>query len=226
VTRPARTPPATARTPTFPPDAFRRIDEDDDARFYAVPRRVVHIDEGAIAALAAVYAAVLPRGGHLLDLMASWRSHLPPGLAGRVTGLGLNREEMLDNPQLDAVVVHDLNREPALPFPEHAFDAVACAVSVQYLTRPVEVFAAVRRALRPGAPFVVAFSNRCFPQKAVALWQAATDEQHVEIVRAYFAGSGGAEGGWGPVQERAEVPGEGDPLFAVWACRAPSGSAP
>jgi len=139
----------------FPPGAFARIDETEDARFYDFPRRVVHIDDGAIAALGSVYADVVPARGRVLDLMASWRSHLPLSFAGEVVGLGLNADEMNDNPQLAESVVHDLNQEPALPFGEDVFDAAVCAVSVQYLTRPVEVFREIQRVLKPLGPFVV-----------------------------------------------------------------------
>src|SRR6185503_5308144 len=102
--------------------------------------------------LGQLYSGVLPAGGRLLDLMSSWRSHLPPGSGQReVVGLGLNAEEMADNPQLTSHVVHDLNRDPRLPFDDGAFDGVTCAVSIQYMIHPVLVFREVRRVLRPGA---------------------------------------------------------------------------
>ena len=40
-------------------------------------------------------------------------------------------------------VVHDLNKDPSLPFPEDTFDAVICAVSIDYMKRPREVLAEV-----------------------------------------------------------------------------------
>jgi SAM-dependent methyltransferase len=201
----------------FPPGAFRRFNEDDDRLFYAQARLVVHLDEPALAALTRLYGLVVPPTGCVLDLMASWRSHLPPWFEGTVIGLGLNHEEMRDNPRLGQALVHDVNREPTLPFNDQAFDAAVCSVSVQYLVRPVEVFREVRRALKPGAPLVVAFSNRCFPEKAVALWHAANDAQHVAIVTAYFQAAGGFEG----LAEFAHTPATGDPLYAVWGLRTP-----
>lgn len=199
----------------LPPAAYARDDESPDDFFYRAPRKVVHIDEGAIAALGRLYAEVLPAGGRLLDLMSSWRSHLPAGMPSReVVGLGMNAEEMADNPQLARALVHDLNRDPRLPFGSGEFDGAMCAVSVQYITEPLPVFQEVRRVLRSGAPFVVSFSNRCFPTKAVAAWLHTTDRQHVELVRAYFE----AAGGWTDVMEEDRSPGEdGDPLYAVWA---------
>lgn len=202
------------------PVAYRRDDESADDRFYVMPRKVVHIDDGAIAALGTVYADVLPAGGRLLDLMSSWRSHLPAGFrAGQVVGLGLNAEEMADNPQLAAHVVHDVNREPRLPFGDAEFDGAMCAVSIQYVIHPVRFLREIRRVLRPGAPFVVSFSNRCFPTKAVAVWLDTTDEQHVRLVRSYFE----AAGGFSDVKDADRSPGRGDPLYAVWA-RAGSGT--
>jgi SAM-dependent methyltransferase len=205
-------------TELLPSEAYARDDESPDERFYVVPRRVVHIDDGAIAGLGRLYAEVLPEGGRLLDLMSSWRSHLPPDARPReVVGLGLNAAEMADNPQLDRHVIHDVNRDPQLPFADEAFDGAMCAVSIQYVTQPVRLLREVRRVLRPGAPFVVSFSNRCFPTKAVAAWLATTDVQHVELVHAYFD----AAGGWTPPTAEDRSHGaEGDPLYAVWARRA------
>ena len=204
----------------FPPAAYAREDEASDLDFYGFPRKVVHIDEGAIAALGRLYADVLPAGGRLLDLMSSWRSHLPESFsAAEVIGLGMNAEEMAENPQLTRAIVHDVNRDPRLPFGDGEFDGAMCAVSVQYLIHPVLTFREVARVLRPGAPFVVSFSNRCFPTKAVAIWLSMLDEQHVELVRAYFV----AAGGFADVREEDRSPGGyGDPLYAVWARAAPA----
>jgi hypothetical protein len=206
----------------LPPTAYMRDDESPDDVFYVVPRKVVHIDEGAIAALGRVYAEVLPPNGRLLDLMSSWRSHLPASLEPReVVGLGLNAEEMADNPRLARWIVHDVNRDPRLPFDDAVFDGATCAVSVQYVTHPLRLFREVRRVLRAGAPFVVAFSNRCFPTKAVAVWLDGTDAQHVALVRGYFERAGG----WTDVRAEDRSPGDGDPLYAVWA-RAAAPSTP
>ena len=202
------------------PAAYAREDESTDDEFYLLPRKVVHIDDGAIAALGRLYAEVLPAHGRLLDAMSSWRSHLSEGFhAADVVGLGMNAEEMADNPRLARFVVHDVNRDPHLPFGDAEFDGAMCAVSVQYLTHPLRVFREVARVLRPGAPFVVSFSNRCFPTKAVAAWLYANDEQHVELVRSYLE----AAGGFVDLKDEDRSPGGyGDPLYAVWA-RAASG---
>ena len=74
---------------------------------------------------------------------------LPRGAAD-LTVLGMNAGELAANPQAAATVVHDLNADPQLPFADGSFDAAVCCVSVDYLVRPVEVFADVARTLRPG----------------------------------------------------------------------------
>lgn len=190
-------------------DPFARVDASDDRYFYSIERKVTHIEDGAIETLRAFYGSLLPAGGRVLDLMSSWRSHLPHDGLGDVVGLGMNAAEMDDNPQLSSFVLHDLNAAPVLPFDDESFDACVCTVSVQYLTSPVEVFADVRRVLVPGAPFVVAFSNRCFPTKAVAVWRYGTDADHVDLVRAYFASAGFAG------VEAVRLPSPDDPVFVV-----------
>jgi ubiquinone/menaquinone biosynthesis C-methylase UbiE len=83
-----------------------------------------------------------------------------------------------------------VNREPRLPFADASFDGAVMTVSVQYLTRPIEIFAEVGRLLRPHGPFIITFSNRMFPTKAIALWQMANAGQRLEIVKRYFMASG------------------------------------
>jgi len=123
---------------------------------------------------------------------------------------------MADNPQLGRFVVHDVNREPTLPFSDAGFDAAICAVSIQYVLHPLRLFREVHRILKLGAPFVVSFSNRCFPTKAVAVWLDTADEQHLELVRAYFD----AAGGWSDVRMEDRSPaGNANPLYVVRARR-------
>jgi SAM-dependent methyltransferase len=203
-------------TELFQPEYFQRIDESPDPEFYEQTRLVVHIDEGAIHAAGRLYASLL-HGGEILDLMSSWRSHLPDEFASgcRVLGLGMNQVELQENPQLSDWVVHDLNAEPRLPFESDRFDGAIVTVSVQYLTRPVEVFAEVYRVLRPGARFIVTFSNRCFWTKAVAVWRGLDDEGHARLVALYLR-----EAGFAAIETHrlAEwIEDVSDPLIAVTA---------
>ena len=194
------------------PEFFRRQDERPDGYFYQHPRFVAHIDEAAIGAAYNLYDELLPAGGHVLDLMASHVSHLPDKFAA-VTGLGLNLEELSNNPLLSEPLVFDLNRSETLPFESERFDGAVCTVSVQYMTRPDDTFAEVARSLKPGAPFIVTFSNRMFPTKAVLAWRAGDDASHVRLVRSYFEQTPA----FGSTYSQHYQPEQGDPLYAVWA---------
>ncbi len=150
--------------------------------------------------------------------MSSCVSHLPDELVcASVTGLGMNRAELEANPRLTDHLVHDLNARPVLPFDRARFDACLIAVSVQYLTRPLEVFADIARVLRPGAPCMVSFSNRMFPTKAIAIWRALGDAGHARLVAHYFALAGGFDEP--ELADLSPEPGVSDPLFAVTARR-------
>jgi SAM-dependent methyltransferase len=199
---------------SFPTGFFNRQDEADDSRFYSQPRFVVHIDDATIAALTDAYRELLPAGGALLDLMSSWVSHLPDELGfARVAGVGLNEAELSRNPRLDDHLVHDLNRDPELPFEDASFDAVINAVSVQYLTRPVEVFRSCARVLRPGGLHVVAMSHRCFPTKAIRAWHVLSPTDRLDVVASYFHLAGGYE----RATRVDRSPPGADPLWIVMA---------
>ncbi|TPG15365.1 class I SAM-dependent methyltransferase [Sphingomonas oligophenolica] len=180
--------------PELPPGAFAKQDAGDDLAFYAPPRLVTHIDDGAVAALTASYRDMIPDGARVLDLMSSWVSHLPPDRAyAEVVGHGMNADELAANSRLDRWFVQNLNRDTVLPLEDGTFDAALCCVGAQYLQQPVAVFAEVRRVLKADAPFVVSFSNRCFPTKAVAIWRSLDTAGHAALVRLYLERAGFAE---------------------------------
>ena len=198
----------------LPQRSFTRADESDDAQFYAAPRLVTHIDDAAIGATTALYREYLPDGAAILDLMSSWRSHLPTDRSfSRVAGLGMNAVELAENPQLSDSVVQNLNRNSTLPYTDASFDGCVLTVSVQYLTQPVAVFGEVARVLRPHAPFLIVFSNRMFPTKAVAIWRNLDDRGHLELVASYLS----ATGQFDRIEQLDRSPKRlfSDPLYAV-----------
>ena len=154
----------------FSGEPFARQDEREDRLFYSTPRLVQHLDAVARAHIEQLYAAHLQSGMQVLDLMSSWVSHLPATGDIEIAGLGMNSDELEENVALRQRVVHDLNGSPNLPFDDNIFDLVVCTASVEYLVHPFEVFAEVVRCLKPGGKFVVTFSDRWFPTKAIKLW--------------------------------------------------------
>ncbi len=200
----------------FKPQHFARLDDGDDAEFYAPPRLVAHLDDPGTAALTDYYRRFVAADSDILDLMTSWISHLPDDVAYRsITGLGMNCEELDANPRLSERVIHNLNAAPRLPFGDAAFDACLIALSVQYLTQPLAVFGDIARVLKPGGGCAVSFSNRCFPTKAVEIWRGLNDGGHAWLVGEYFRRAGGFD----EPQTEDLSPGGGltDPLFVVTA---------
>lgn len=213
------------QTPTdfSAPDAFARDDETPDAEFYAQPRKLTHVDGVCARRIQALYRTVLPEHAAVLDLMAGWRSHLPDTVK-TATGLGMNAEELADNPQLAERIVHDLNADPSLPFADARFDAVVCSVSIEYLTRPQAVIAEAKRVLKPGGLFVVTLSNRYFPPKVIKLWTQLHPMERMAWVGTLIKQAGFKKvetylerGLKRPKDDRyADRLAESDPLFATW----------
>jgi SAM-dependent methyltransferase len=208
---------------------FEREDAEQDGVFYRTPRLLPHIDATASAEVANIYARFIKPGTKVLDLMSSWTSHLADADGPvAVTGLGLNEQELAKNPRLDARVIHDLNESPVLPFDDQAFDLVICTASVEYLTRPIEVFRDVARVLRPGGVFINTFSNRWFPPKAINLWAHLHPFERLGLVLNYYRRAAMFEDlHTESLQGLPRPPGDkysgrlpfSDPVFAVWGKR-------
>ncbi|HMD67014.1 MAG TPA: class I SAM-dependent methyltransferase [Stellaceae bacterium] len=175
--------------------------------------RARQIDAAAIAAVTELYREVLPPGGAILDLMSGWVSHLPPEIPySRVVGVGLNTRELADNPFLDEWHVQDLNCDPHLPFATALFDGAAICVAVQHLTRPCAVMREAGRVLKPGAPLIVTFSNRCVPTRAIGCWCLLDDTGRLCLIAQHFVQAGN----WTDIRCLDRTPpGGGDPLYAV-----------
>jgi hypothetical protein len=213
-------------TDFFSDSPFKRADENDDSVFYSAPRLLTHTDDEALGIIRGIYGSLLKDGMRVLDLMSSWRSHIPENIVLQsLIGLGLNREEMEDNKQLSDFVIHDLNRDYRLPFQDQTFDLVICTVSVEYLTQPFRVFEEVARVLIPGGIFVAAFSNRWFPPKTIHIWTELHEFERVGLVLEYFLRSGkfgnistySMRGRPRPLHDKHFVETQiADPVYAVW----------
>ena len=208
----------------FKPEDFLRADQQDDGSFYAIPRFVYHIDEPAVASLTQYYRKVIPHGSSILDICSSWVSHYPlefPSVMKRISATGMNALELKVNDQLNDYSPMNLNIEPKLSgYDDESFDVVTCVVSIDYLISPIAVLKEVHRVLKPGGKVILSQSNRCFPSKAIAMWLAMNDRQHLELINGYFQYAGGfkermayditAEGG--PNEYR-------DPMFIIEAVK-------
>lgn len=165
---------------------FERHDDSPDTTFYKPSRLVTHIDDNAIAQLSRYYAQILPTRGKILDFCSSWVSHYPLEVAQgvkrgevEVVGMGMNEAELDANPVLSRRIVKDLNDDPKLPADITDLDAATCVVSIDYLTRPVEVLESIHEKMRPGGSVHLAISNRCFPTKAIRRWLEVGEEERL-----------------------------------------------
>ncbi len=213
-------------TDYFAENAFSKKDGRPDEIFYGSPRFVQHIDDTAIEMVRNTYGRFLSGGMRVLDLMSSWQSHVPEKVPLKfLTGLGLNMEELKRNRQLTDFTVQDLNVNKVLPYPDDTFEAVLNTVSVEYLTDPIAIFKEVARVLRPGGHFIVTFSNRWFPPKAIKIWEELHDFERMGLVSEYFIRSGGfanlhtysIRGLPRPHKDKyyPDLP-YSDPVYAVW----------
>ena len=226
-------PSADADVTYFQPAGLTRQDMTSDAEFYARPRMTHHLDAACRAQIGELYARFLSPGQQVLDLMSSWVSHLPPiadaaSAPMRVAGLGMNQAELDANPALGQRVVQDLNLCPELPWHAAQFDVVVCTASIEYLLNPVAVVAEIRRVLKPGGRFVVTFSDRWFPGKAIQVWGDLHPFERLGMVLALLRDAGFSDlhsetlrGLKRPEDDKyIEQRLYSDPLFAAW------GSAP
>jgi len=204
-----------------------RMDERDDTAFYANPRLVQHLDARAIETVNALYQRLIPAQADVLDLMASYDSHLQGCALRSLHVLGMNDEELNANEAATAQVVQDLNRLQTLPFDDASLDAVVCTASVEYLIQPRDIFTEVLRVLRPGGLFVPTFSNRWFPTKAIQVWGELHEFERLGMVTQWLQQAGFdrlhtlSSRGW-PRPEDDPRYGEtavSDPVYAVWGLK-------
>ena len=219
---------------------MRPLDRTSDRLFYLLPRFVQHVDIPARLALQQYYTSLLETQADdapLLDLCASWTSHLPETLSSerRVAAIGMNALELAANPSATEWRVQNLNDDPALPYEDNSFAFCTIALSIDYLTRPIELLGEVARVLRPSGVVAISFSDRLFFTKAVLHWRdrrrsgsallradvGPSDGYHVWAVGSYLhyshafrkaacADVGAVRGGSAPRRG-------GDPLYVVQA---------
>jgi ubiquinone/menaquinone biosynthesis C-methylase UbiE len=223
--------------PSWSGDDFSRMDENNDTIFYSRDRLVSHVDSYALIRIESLIDQLIEGDQPIvLDLMAGWDSHWPKDRRPlKMVGLGLNENELKINKSLTEFVIHDLNHNTRLPFSDNSFDAVLNTFSVDYLIKPVEVFQEVRRVLKPGGLFLVIFSNRLFPQKAVKIWLQSSEEERLLLVEDYFKLAGGfhspqvwvSKGGLRPEDDQYFGMGiPGDPVYALYAEKQTEGMPP
>ncbi len=165
---------------------FSRLIEDDDTLFYEKIESGDIVDLTAIDTVQNFYAKFIDNGAHVLDLMACEKSFIAAELNCTISGLGLMESELKNNQALSDYTVHDLNKVTKLPYQDQQFDVVVCSFAMEYVIQPFEIFKQVARILKPGGTFMVAFSDRFYKQKAIALWEDVHLFERMGVVLEYF----------------------------------------
>jgi hypothetical protein len=166
---------STVENPFEEKTQFTRLDSTPDSVFYRDPRFVEHVDDQAVQLMSSyISKEAIPKDSSgsdvtVLDLCSSWTSHIDLSTLNqrpkRISGLGMNAKELSQNQVLVDWVVRDLNENPVLPYEDASFDVVLCQLSIDYLTRPLEVLKEVGRVLKSNGRIHILFSNRLFLSK-------------------------------------------------------------
>lgn len=171
-------------------DGLACLDSEDDAVFYRNPRMTQHLDTAALKTVNQLYRRLIPDGAEVLDIMASHDSHLQGVKLNSLHIIGLNQEELAANEAASVSMVHNLNAEPVILLTDDSVDAIVCTVSIEYLTNPIAILTDIRRVLRKGGIFIVTFSNRWFPTKAVRIWSQLQEFERAGLVTQWMASCG------------------------------------
>ena len=171
-------------------EGLSRIDNDNDAVFYHMPRWVQHLDAVALDTINKLYRRLIPAGGEVLDIMASHDSHLQDIDINTLYVLGMNQQELSANKAANVSFMHNLNQEPVVMLTDESVDAVVCTASIEYLTNPIGILAEIRRVLKQDGIFIVTFSNRWFPTKAIQIWTELHEFERVGLVTQWMANTG------------------------------------
>mmetsp|Transcript_3299 Transcript_3299/g.3837 ORF Transcript_3299/g.3837 Transcript_3299/m.3837 type:complete len:354 (+) Transcript_3299:91-1152(+) len=219
--------------------SFSRLDSKNDAIFYQDARFVEHVDENAVSIMKDYIKNQIEDNQSILDLCSSWTSHIDTDIVQklkleRISGLGMNEEELKANKVLTDFKVMDLNvmntenisnggSGIALPYSDSSFDIVLCQLSIDYLIYPLQVMKEISRVLKPGGSLHILYSNRLFLQKAIGLWTGADDIDHTFTVGSYLYF---CDGNFGNIQakdlsSRNKKNGRiiGDPVYVITATK-------
>jgi SAM-dependent methyltransferase len=218
-----------AQIPQYPlnDNMLGRLDEADDFEHYRQPDYEDTFDPVSGRALAEFYGEFLQPDMRILDIMCGAQSYLPPAMANlHATGIGLNRQELEANSQLQDFLVHNVNSQTTLPYADNTFDAVLFTAAVEYLVEPYTTFSELKRITRPHGQIIVTFTDHWNTFKNIALWQELPLFERMRLVMHYLQHGGGiGDPGTRSIRglkrdaddtNHRNQPGA-DPIFAVFA---------
>jgi FKBP-type peptidyl-prolyl cis-trans isomerase 2/2-polyprenyl-3-methyl-5-hydroxy-6-metoxy-1,4-benzoquinol methylase len=209
-------------------NAFRRLDESDDASFFE-PDLLPFWDSSALSVVSSLYDDLLQDDMQILDLMAGAHSPLQQANVRpeSITCAGLNRTELEANPICTQQHQINVNHNNALArFDYEQFDAVLIHAAIEYVTRPHQLMDEIARTLKPGGLIVISFSNRSVSPKTVQIWDEIQEFERPGLVLSYLRASNSftnfngysMRGLFRPENDRlAQQLLYSDPVYAIWA---------
>jgi len=129
-------------------------------------------------------------GLRVLDLGTGPDSYLEATPGRTVVGLAAAAHPMAENPLLSARVVHDIDADPHLPFPDDSFDAVLLTLGVGALRRPLEVFRDLHRVLVPSGTVAMTFLHPALDSRLTRMWAFGDDRDHIVLAESFLSFSG------------------------------------
>ena len=96
--------------------------------------------------------------------------------------------------------------------PQGTYDAAVCTCSVEYMTRPVDILRYVAHFLAPGAPVVIAFTNRSDKERVIRGWTELHEFEWMGLALEYLRAANLFENA-GSVSKRNDWRREDDPRF-------------
>lgn len=193
---------------------FARLDESDDAVFFAEPSLSPFWDSVALTEVSKLYDQLIPDNAVILDLMAGVHSPLQECAINprQIICAGLNRIELDNNPVCTERHVLNVNRIKALPFKTAKFDAVLIHAAIEYVTQPATLLKQINRVLKPGGRIIISFTNRYVEEKAIQIWKTIHPFERIGLILAELR----KNGHFGSFQalSRHGLPGSGNNLIA------------
>ncbi len=145
----------------------------------------------------------------ILEFGAAENSYLPDDIKpSRHVGVGLNTKLMGENPSLTSRIEVNLNNviddetvdsDELRKLTAEPFDIIIMSNTIDFLTRPREVYRTAWQMLKPGGIMIVSFtSKKAYPSKferaQTKMWRDFNDDQHMWIAGSFFQFSAGS--GW------------------------------
>ncbi|NDV18958.1 hypothetical protein GO013_05930 [Pseudodesulfovibrio sp. JC047] len=103
--------------------------------------------------------------------------------------------------------------------PHGKYDAARCVCSIEYMDRPVDIIRYISHFLTPGAPVLIAFSNRFDANNTIQGWTELHEFERMGLVLEYLRYTK-LDANAGTLSIRNNEKGQNDPIYLVYGHKA------